>query len=41
MADDSLMYVGGKFIGGCTIVGEMNASGDLQWLIGPNHGTAT
>ncbi len=41
MADDSKLYVGGQFIGGCNIVREMNASGDLQRLIGPNHGTAT
>lgn len=28
------LYVGGQFIGGCDIVGEMNASGELQKLIG-------
>ncbi len=28
------LYVGGQFIGGCDIVREMNASGELQKLIG-------
>ena len=28
------LYVDGKFIGGCDIVREMNASGELQKLIG-------
>ena len=28
------LYVGGEFIGGCDIIREMNASGDLQKLIG-------
>ena len=28
------LYVGGKFVGGCDIVREMNASGELQKLIG-------
>ncbi len=41
MADDSQLYVGGQFIGGCNIVRKINASGDLQRLIGPNNGTAT
>ena len=35
------LYVGGQFIGGCDIVREMNASGELQSLIGTDHGTAT
>ena len=35
------LYVGGQFIGGCDIVLEMNASGELQKLIGADHGTAT
>jgi len=35
------LYVGGQFIGGCDIVREMNASGELQSLIGADHGTAT
>ena len=35
------LYVGGQFIGGCDIVREMNASGELQNLIGADHGTAT
>ena len=35
------LYVGGQFIGGCDIVCEMNASGELQSLIGADHGTAT
>ena len=35
------LYVGGQFIGGCDIVREMNASGELQSLIGAGHGTAT
>ena len=35
------LYVGGQFIGGCDIVREMNASGELQILIGADHGTAT
>jgi len=35
------LYVGGQFIGGCDIVREMNASGELQGLIGADHGTAT
>ena len=35
------LYVGGQFIGGCDIVREMNASGELQSLIGVDHGTAT
>jgi Grx4 family monothiol glutaredoxin len=34
------LYVGGQFIGGCDIVRKMNASGDLQKLIGADHGTA-
>jgi monothiol glutaredoxin len=28
------LYVGGQFVGGCDIVREMNASGDLQKLLG-------
>ena len=28
------LYVDGQFIGGCDIVNEMNASGELQKLIG-------
>ena len=35
------LYVGGQFIGGCDIVREMNASGELQNIIGADHGTAT
>lgn len=35
------LYVGGQFIGGCDIVREMNASGELQNIIGAAHGTAT
>ena len=35
------LYVGGQFIGGCDIVREMNASGELQDIIGADHGTAT
>ena len=35
------LYVGGQFIGGCDIVREMNASGNLQKIIGADHGTAT
>ena len=35
------LYVGGQFIGGCDIVREMNASGELQNIIGAHHGTAT
>ena len=35
------LYVGGQFIGGCDIVREMNASGELQSLISTDHGTAT
>ena len=35
------LYVGGEFIGGCDIVREMNASGELQSLIGADHSTAT
>jgi len=35
------LYVGGQFIGGCDIVREINASGELQKLIGADHGTAT
>jgi monothiol glutaredoxin len=30
------LYVGGQFIGGCDIVREMRASGELQKLIGVN-----
>jgi len=33
------LYVGGQFIGGCDIVREMNASGELQKIIGPAHST--
>ena len=35
------LYVGGQFIGGCDIVREMNVSGELQNIIGADHGTAT
>src|SRR5882672_466880 len=28
------LYVGGQFVGGCDIVREMNASGDLQKVLG-------
>ena len=35
------LYVGGQFIGGCDIVREMDASGELQNIIGAVHGTAT
>jgi len=35
------LYVDGQFIGGCDIVREMNASGELQKLIGANHNTAS
>ncbi len=35
------LYVGGQFIGGCDIVRAMNASGELQKIIGADHGTAT
>jgi len=35
------LYVGGQFIGGCDIVREMNASGELQNLIGADPGSAT
>ena len=34
------LYVGGQFIGGCDIVREMNASGELQSLIGADRGIA-
>jgi len=34
------LYVGGQFIGGCDIVREMNASGELQKIIGADHRTA-
>jgi monothiol glutaredoxin len=35
------LYVGGEFIGGSDIVREMDASGELQKIIGADHGTAT
>lgn len=35
------LYVGGQFIGGCDIVREMNALGDLQKIIGADHSAAT
>jgi len=35
------LYVGGQFTGGCDVVREMNASGNLQKIIGADHGTAT
>jgi len=35
------LYVGGQFIGGCDIVREMHASGELQSLIGTDHSTTT
>jgi len=35
------LYVGGQFIGGCDIVSEMNASGELQKIIGADHSAAT
>ena len=35
------LYVGGQFIGGCDIVREMNASGELQKIIGSDHSAAT
>ena len=35
------LYVGGQFIGGCDIVREMNASGELQKIIGADHSAAT
>ena len=35
------LYIGGQFIGGCDIVREMNTSGELQNIIGADHGTAT
>ena len=31
------LYVDGQFIGGCDIVREMNASGELQKIIGADH----
>lgn len=34
------LYVGGQFIGGCDIVREMNASGDLQKIIRADHSAA-
>jgi len=34
------LYVGGEFIGGCDIVSETNASGELQKIIGADHCTA-
>jgi monothiol glutaredoxin len=35
------LYVGGEFIGGCDIVRELDASGELQKIIGADHGTGT
>jgi len=35
------LYVGGQFIGGCDIVREMNASGELQKIIGADHSAST
>jgi monothiol glutaredoxin len=35
------LYVDGEFIGGCDIVREMDASGELQKITDADHGTAT
>jgi monothiol glutaredoxin len=35
------LYVGGEFIGGCDIVREMDASGELQKIIGADQCAAT
>ena len=35
------LYVGGQFIGGCDIVRDMNASGELQKIIGADHSATT